>query len=215
MPAPSGTTPRLALPYPLPDDDVDVSRDVKALADRLDAGATFIVGEIRFIAVVAAPTGWLLADGREVARSAYAALFAALGVTYGAGDGSSTFLVPDLRGRSPVGAGAGAGLTSRAAGTKFGAEALVIGQVPSHSHGGGTGVDSPDHVHGATQNGFVEYRVGDAFGPGAGAVILGQFSYPTTAGASVRHAHSITAEGGGQGHWQPSLAIPAYIYAGI
>ena len=45
-----------------------------------------------------APTGWLLCDGTAVSRSTYAALFAAIGTTYGSGDGSTTFNVPDTRG---------------------------------------------------------------------------------------------------------------------
>lgn len=55
-----------------------------------------------------APSGWLLCDGSAVSRTTYAALFAILSTTYGAGDGSTTFNLPDLRGRAPVGAGTGA-----------------------------------------------------------------------------------------------------------
>lgn len=51
--------------------------------------------------------GWLLADGREISRTVYAALFEAIGTRYGDGDGSATFNLPDLRGRSMIGAGAG------------------------------------------------------------------------------------------------------------
>lgn len=50
-----------------------------------------------------APTGWLLCFGQTVSRTTYAALFTALGTTYGAGDGSTTFALPDLRGRIPGG----------------------------------------------------------------------------------------------------------------
>ncbi len=49
------------------------------------------------------PTGWLLCFGQAVSRTTYAALFNAIGTTYGAGDGSTTFNVPDLRGRVPAG----------------------------------------------------------------------------------------------------------------
>lgn len=58
-------------------------------------------------------SAWILADGSEVSRTTYAALFAQIGTRYGAGDGSSTFTLPDLRGRSPIGAGQGSGLTNR------------------------------------------------------------------------------------------------------
>lgn len=55
----------------------------------------------------AAPTGWLLEDGSAVSRTTYATLFAVIGTTYGAGDGSTTFNVPDSRGRAAIGAGTG------------------------------------------------------------------------------------------------------------
>ena len=57
--------------------------------------------------------GWLQCDGSEVSRTTYANLFAAIGTRYGSGDGSTTFTLPDFRGRSPMGAGAGTGLTNR------------------------------------------------------------------------------------------------------
>jgi microcystin-dependent protein len=57
--------------------------------------------------------GWLLCDGREVSRTTYAALYNAIGTRYGAGDEATTFELPDLRGRSVLGAGAGTGLTTR------------------------------------------------------------------------------------------------------
>ena len=50
-----------------------------------------------------APTGWLLCFGQAVSRTTYAALFTALGTAYGVGDGSTTFALPDLRGRIPGG----------------------------------------------------------------------------------------------------------------
>lgn len=55
-------------------------------------------GDIKYSAANSAPPGWLKADGSLVSRSQYAALFAAIGTTYGEGDGSTTFALPDLRG---------------------------------------------------------------------------------------------------------------------
>lgn len=55
-------------------------------------------GTVQFFAGSAAPTGWLKANGAAVSRSTYSSLFAAIGTTYGAGDGSTTFALPDLRG---------------------------------------------------------------------------------------------------------------------
>jgi microcystin-dependent protein len=57
------------------------------------------VGAIAFFAMNTAPTGWLIADGSCVSRATYSGLFAAVGTTYGAGDGSTTFQLPNLRGR--------------------------------------------------------------------------------------------------------------------
>jgi microcystin-dependent protein len=54
-----------------------------------------------------APTGWLLCDGSPISRTTYADLFALISTTYGAGDGSTTFNIPDMRGRAVIGAGTG------------------------------------------------------------------------------------------------------------
>lgn len=83
-----------------------------------------------------APSGWLFCDGSAVSRATYADLFSAIGTTYGAGDGSTTFNLPDLRGRSPLGAGQGSGLSNRTLGAKIGAEnhQLTTAEMPSHTH---------------------------------------------------------------------------------
>lgn len=83
-----------------------------------------------------APTGWLLCDGAAVSRSTYANLFAAIGTAYGAGNGSTTFNVPDLRGRTPVGRNGGSFPTLGGTG---GAETVTLtaaqSGLPSHNHG--------------------------------------------------------------------------------
>lgn len=66
-----------------------------------------IVGEVSDFALAAPPSGWLACDGAAVSRNTYAALFAALGTTWGAGDGVTTFNVPDQRGRGRIGVGTG------------------------------------------------------------------------------------------------------------
>lgn len=82
------------------------------------------------------PSGWLLCNGATVSRSTYAALFAAIGTAYGVGDGSTTFHLPDMRGRVAVGAGQGSGLTNRTLGGSFGEEnhQLTESEMPSHTH---------------------------------------------------------------------------------
>ena len=70
---------------------------------------------------------YLLCNGQAVSRSTYSALFSAISTTYGTGDGSSTFNVPDMMGRVPVGTGAGSGLTSRTIGATGGTENTAAG----------------------------------------------------------------------------------------
>ncbi|HZY09364.1 MAG TPA: phage tail protein, partial [Ilumatobacteraceae bacterium] len=71
--------------------------------------ATVPIGTMVAFGGTAAPSGWLFCDGSNVSRTTYADLFAAIGVTWGPGDGSTTFKLPDLRGRSLLGAGVGSG----------------------------------------------------------------------------------------------------------
>jgi microcystin-dependent protein len=82
------------------------------------------------------PNGYLMCDGSAISRTTYAALFALLGTTYGAGDGATTFNLPDPRGRTFIGAGLGLGLTLRTLATNLGEEAhtLQISEMPSHNH---------------------------------------------------------------------------------
>ena len=93
------------------------------LANNVPAGA------VNFFAMSTAPAGYLKANGANVNRTTYAALFAAIGTTFGAGDGSTTFAVPDLRGEFPRGWDDGRGIDSgRAIGTAQ-AQAFL-----SHTH---------------------------------------------------------------------------------
>lgn len=82
-----------------------------------------------------APRGWAFCDGQLLAVSQNDALFSLLGTIYG-GDGRTTFGIPDLRGRIPIHAGHGPGLSERRLGAKGGEEqvTLTVDQLPSHSH---------------------------------------------------------------------------------
>lgn len=82
------------------------------------------------------PDGFLLEDGTAVSRTTFARLFAAIGVLWGVGDGSTTFNLPDIRGRMILGAGQGSGLTNRVIATSGGAEDVIqsILTMAGHSH---------------------------------------------------------------------------------
>jgi microcystin-dependent protein len=93
-------------------------------------------GSLQMFAGSASPSGWLTCDGAAVNRTTYAALFAVIGTTYGAGNGTTTFNLPDMRGRAPIGVGTGSGLTARALADEVGAEThtLTVAEMPSHTH---------------------------------------------------------------------------------
>ena len=99
-------------------------------------------GAIEAYAGSTAPTGWLLSYGQAVSRTTYANLFAVISTTYGSGDGSTTFNLPDLRGRAVAGVdnmgGTDAGRLSisNTLGTATGAEThtLSSAEMPSHRH---------------------------------------------------------------------------------
>lgn len=119
-------------------------------------------GVVAPFAGATAPTGWLLCYGQAVSRTTYAALFAAIGTIYGTGDGTTTFNLPDLRGRVAAGKDnmggsaanrlttAGAGIDGTTIGSAGGAQTntLTTSHMPAHNHG----VSDPGHGHGASQD---------------------------------------------------------------
>lgn len=99
------------------------------------------VGDMKMSARTADHGKWLLCDGRAVSRTTYASLFAVLGSAFGAGDGSTTFNLPNPKGRSPLAVGQGStietgGGTNRVLGATGGSEShiLTVAEMPSHSH---------------------------------------------------------------------------------
>lgn len=107
-------------------------------------------GVVQMYAGSTIPSGWMDCDGSAISRTTYAKLFAIIGTTFGTGDGSTTFNIPNLKGRVPMGSGTGAqnggsgsgaisggtALTARSAGAWGGAEGhqLTLAQMPSHRH---------------------------------------------------------------------------------
>ena len=105
--------------------------------------ATLPAGAIMMWGTNTAPTGWLLCDGSAVSRTTYSGLFAVISTTFGSGDGSTTFNVPDMRGRFPLGqddmGGSSANrVTDTDADTIGGADGDETKDI-SHNHGGFTG----------------------------------------------------------------------------
>ena len=117
------------------------------------------VGEIRMFAGNFAPRGWAFCDGQLLNVSQNDALFSLLGTIYG-GDGRTIFGLPDMRGRIPIHAGSGPGLTTRRLGVKFGSEkeTITVNELPSHTHAikvstaAGTGNNPAGKFLGASPN---------------------------------------------------------------
>ena len=120
-------------------------------------GTSGIPGEVKLWTGSSAPEGWLVADGSAVSRTTYAELFATIGTTYGEGNGSTTFNLPDFSGR------AGVGLDStqtefNSLGKTGGAKThtLTVSEIPSHTHTqdphghSGSSSDSTSHTHTGT-----------------------------------------------------------------
>lgn len=167
-----------------------------------------------------APTGWLLCDGSAVSRSTYAALFAVLSTEFGAGNGSTTFNVPDLRGRAAVGLDnlggtAASRITSAIAGldgTDLGAaggDQRLHGHThtgPSHTHT----ITDPTHAHtnlvGGSGSGLTS-AVG--FGDGANTATVGtNFSSTGITATNAGGTGNTGSTGGGSTqNVQPSLIV--------
>lgn len=169
-------------------------------------------GTIIMYAGNTAPVGWLLCDGSAVSRTTYSALFAVLSTSFGVGDGSTTFNVPNHAGRTVLGAGTGVGLTARALAATVGAETVAIttSEMASHNHtasDGGhshaaatSGANSAGHTHGAYADGVQLGRAAQGFnavgGGYAGALIIRGGNSCSSNGVSADHTHSFTTNSG-------------------
>lgn len=139
------------------------------------------------------PRGWAFCNGQSLEIAQYSALYSLLGTTYG-GDGIVNFRLPDLRGRGPVHAGSGVGLSPRSPGEAFGGESVTVttGQVASHNHD------------------FVVATVPSAFDRGQGDMPARSQIHSETSGPTLSPKPlSITLTKGGQphGNMPPSLCV--------
>jgi microcystin-dependent protein len=207
-----GTTPTYGLRYPDPSMAADVPADmqilatdtentvkgqvdpllarVAALETQLGSFPVADPGDLRVSARPAPSAGWLLCDGAAVSRTTYSALFQAIGTAYGAGDGSTTFNLPDYRGRTIVGVGPHADVNGR--GLNEGS--LPGNRRPRHKHT--VGDDTPDHAHHLTiANHEIPYNIntpGYTQGTGPHPTVTNVF----TDGANTRHRHPVGPQSG-------------------
>lgn len=132
------------------------------------------VGVILQYSASTAPSGFLLCDGSQISRTTYSILFMVIGTTYGSGDGSTTFTLPDLRNKFPIGSGS---TYSIGAAGGSATNSLIVANLPSHSHTGttnssttGISINDPGHSHtqyearddGNISNQAGQYPPGDA-----------------------------------------------------
>lgn len=104
--------------------------------------------------LIEAQPGWFWCNGAALSRAQYERLFSEIGTDYGPGDGSTTFNLPDYRGRGfmfALGGATGANRVTAATlrGVALGTESEILGlsQIPAHDHGGVTGIQSANHIH--------------------------------------------------------------------
>lgn len=171
-------------------------------------------GSVTQYAGSAAPTGWLFCDGAEVSRTTYAALFAVVGTTFGSGNGSSTFNLPDLKGRVPVGKAVTGTFANLAATGGAETHTLTTAQIPSHQHnissyahsvtqsnaltthnhtdGSLTVSSSGGHTHGVSDPQHRHTEVSSATGTVTTAYTTGTNNYTATGSVEVYTSYSTT-----------------------
>ena len=162
------------------------------------------IGAIVLFAGNFAPRGWALCQGQLIAISTNTALFSILGTTYG-GNGQTTFALPDLRGRIPVGQGQGPGLSTYTLGEQTGTEqvTLLTNQMPQHNHLMNVGSLAADNA-GPTGLYLTSANANYQGDP------VSVYAYGATAAANATlNVKSITNTGGNLPHpnIQPSLCL--------
>lgn len=149
-------------------------------------------GELKMWSTASAPTGFLLCSGAAVSRTIYSALFAVIGTTFGAGDGTTTFNVPNFNNRMPIGAG-----DLYAVGATGGSkDAIVV----SHSHT--ATVTDPGHYHNLPYN-----TTGSGGGGGGPDVLGGSGMYTNSASTGISVSNSTTGSSGTGANLPPYLGV--------
>lgn len=147
--------------------------------DKIDA---YIPGVIQLYAGSSAPSGWLICNGQAVSRTTYAALFAVIGTTYGAGNGSTTFNVPNLVNKTVRGA--------ETVGSTGGSDTVTLSteNLPAHTHGGGSLTTESAGAHRHSLNGSDDGTNVTYVNAGTPSIPRGTI-YTSTTGA---HTHTIS-----------------------
>jgi len=151
------------------------------------------------------PLKWLICDGTDIDRSTYADLFAVIGETFGAGDGSTTFRLPDFPGKSPMGAGEIVANVGSVAGEQF--HTLTTDEMPAHIHG----TTENAHTHTFEQyNGVPGGSTPRVTMPTGGLSALRQTG-GTTTGLTINSAGNSASHN----TVHPVLGVHFIIYAGV
>ena len=203
-----------------------------------------VCGSIYAYAGNTIPSGFLLCDGSNVSRSVYSDLFDVIGISFGSGDGSTTFGLPDISGRVAIGTS-----QQRQLGSTGGSESVILDanslaahthEVPQHSHQSAVTVSTPSLSHTVTQPAFNYNRPNQTASTiytttsgsnayagttsstatrSANAVIDDHPATACTKTGSISDCGSMTTSsvGSGNGHnnMQPYLVLKYIIYAGV
>lgn len=173
-------------------------------------GAAPIGGIIPFAGPVA-PAGWLICNGAAVSRITYKQLFEVIGTTYGAGDGATTFHLPDLRQRFPLGVAlSGTGAVLGSAGGAIDHTHTTgdhTHSLPDHTHSisgstssegnhnhSGSGITAAGgHTHSMSSAGSHNHAISDiTLGPSDDNISINTGEAPPILGASHSHSHSVS-----------------------
>ena len=169
--------------------------------DKLDA-ASSVTGSVQLFAGSSAPNGWLICNGQAISRITYAALFAVIGTTYGAGNGSTTFNIPNLVNKTVRG--------SNSLGKTGGADTVTLStaNIPAHTHGAGSysAVSNGAHTHSLT--GHAPYGTG-LNTVGAGHTSGGKYTANTNSAGA--HTHTVSGTSGSTGSGSAVTITNPYI----
>jgi len=157
-----------------------------------------VVGAVFQYIGSSAPSGYLLCDGSAVSRTTYSALFAICGTSYGAGDGATTFNLPDFRGRVPVGKGTNTDVDTL--GESDGS--ALADRRPKHKHTSATTSSSGSHSHDASTSSDGSHTHSDnSTTAGGSGAYGGDFtildSTGGTTGSGGTHSHSVNVTSAG------------------